>query len=362
MTSWTPNAVSVIDGWNMTEELFNIFVHTNNMMFVGTQRNGLMSISLEHNTSTFSVLSKNLSSIWSVFVNSDDELYVYGTCDDCSLTETFRIDVASRITKRGAQDSNQLCCYMILFLLLDCEWYATCPRFKELIGYRNNTKDNQTNKSIGLHPIVNNIRKIYKWSANTTTNVTSMHTNETCVNIFVDINNTIYCSMAYLHKVMKAFMEANDNAFIVAAGTGMNDSRSDTLSYPWGIFVNINFELYVADFGNNRIQRFSPGKLNGTTVAGSSAPGTIDLNHPTGIALDIDDNLFIVDSGNHRIIGSGPNGFRCLVGCSKKNGSTADMLFNPTTLNFDSHGNMLVVDSGNYRIQKFRLVTNSCSK
>ena len=59
---------------------------------------------------------------------------------------------------------------------------------------------------------------------------------------------------------------------LVAAG-----SASDRLADPQGIFVDIDFNLYVADNGNNRIQLFLPGQLNATTVAGIGAPGTITL-------------------------------------------------------------------------------------
>jgi hypothetical protein len=40
------------------------------------------------------------------------------------------------------------------------------------------------------------------------------------------------------------------------------------LKEPKGIFVDIQFRLYVADFTNNRIQCFQPGQVNAKTVAG----------------------------------------------------------------------------------------------
>jgi hypothetical protein len=133
------------------------------------------------------------------------------------------------------------------------------------------------------------------------------------------------------------------------------------LNNPHGIFVNIDFDLYVADYGNDRVQLFSIGQLNGTTVAGFGAPGTILLNCPTGVVLDVDQYLFIVDSRNHRIVGSGPTGFRCVVGCFGE-GSTPNQLNNPQSMSFDSHGNIFVADTSNGRIQQFILISNSCSK
>ena len=114
--------------------------------------------------------------------------------------------------------------------------------------------------------------------------------------------------------------------------------------------------------GNNRIQRFQLGQLNATTVAGTGAANTIDLNWPTGIVLDVDGYLFIVDENNHRIVGSGPHGFRCLVGCSNTKGAQSHQLDYPQTIAFDSFGNMFVTDRDNHRVQKFILATNSCGK
>ena len=64
--------------------------------------------------------------------------------------------------------------------------------------------------------------------------------------------------------------------------------------------------------------------MSGTVVVGSGASRTIDLQCPSGIVLDADGYLFISDYSNHRIVGSGPSGFRCLVGCSGMNGSAAN--------------------------------------
>ncbi len=114
--------------------------------------------------------------------------------------------------------------------------------------------------------------------------------------------------------------------------------------------------------GNERewLAGSSFGQLSGTTVAESAI--TIALNQPSGVVLDADNYLFIVDCGNNRIIGSGPNGFRCVAGCSGLSGSSANQLYSPGMLSFDSYGNIFVTDRDNNRIQKFLLATSSCGK
>ena len=149
---------------------------------------------------------------------------------------------------------------------------------------------------------------------------------------------------------------------VVAAGTGTSGVASNELSHPMGIFVDVNFDLYVADCSNNRVQLFQLGERDGMTVAGDASPNpTITLNCPCGIMLDAEKYLFIVDQNNHRIVGSSVNGFRCLVGCYG-GGLRSNQLRKPFSFSFDRSGNVFVADQGNHRIQKFQYLTKSCSK
>jgi hypothetical protein len=205
--------------------------------------------------------------------------------------------------------------------------------------------------------------RVDKWTLNSNTSVPVMYVKSHCFGLFVDINNTLYCSMGDHHQIVKKWLNDNINASTIVAGTGINGSASNMLHYPHGIFVDINFDLYVADRFNHRIQLFPSGQLNGITAAGSrSSTTTIALNHPIGVVLDADKYLFIVEYDNYRVVGSGPNGFRCLVSCSGSSGSASNQLNYPSALSFDSFGNMFVSDQNNNRIQKFVLSSNSCGK
>ena len=203
----------------------------------------------------------------------------------------------------------------------------------------------------------NTNHRIDKWISNATSSVTVTNITSSCYSLFIDNNSSLYCSNDQQHKVVKVSLTNASNIPTTIAGNGTQGSGPYMMSFPSGILVDNEFNLYVADCGNNRIQLFRSKQLNGTTIAGN-----ISLSCPTGIALDADDYLFIVDHSNHRVIGSGPTGFRCLVGCSSVSGATADHLNYPRTLAFDSYGNLFILDSHNNRIQKFFLITNSCSK
>jgi tripartite motif-containing protein 71 len=204
--------------------------------------------------------------------------------------------------------------------------------------------------------------RVDKWAWNATSSIVVMNVTSRCHSLFIDINDTIYCSQDYENKVVKLSLNSGSNTAIIAAGNGTGGSSSNMLYIPNGIYVDLQFNLYVADYNNDRIQFFKLNQLNATTVAGNGAPGTITLNNPSDVVLDADGYLFIADCNNHRIIGSGPNGFFCVAGCTGISGSAYNQLYHPYSLSFDSDGNLFINDRSNNRIQKFLLATNSCGK
>ena len=141
-------------------------------------------------------------------------------------------------------------------------------------------------------------KTVQKWEANTNSFITVMYVESPCYDLFVDNNDTLYCSMSNNNKVVKRWLnDSNLTSIITVAGTGSKGSALNELSNPQEIFVDVNFDLYVADSNNNRVQLFLSGESNGIIVAGSNSPNpTIDLNFPSGIVLDAEKNLFIVDS------------------------------------------------------------------
>ncbi len=208
----------------------------------------------------------------------------------------------------------------------------------------------------------NNNNTVDKWTFNSTSNFSTLNVGGQCFGLFIDSNNSLYCSLSSNNQVIKRSLNSSDNQLTTVAGTSTNcpGFSPNMLYYPRGIYVDINFNLYVADCYNSRIQLFQSGQLNATTIAGKGAPGTIMLNNPTDVVLDADDYIFIVDSSNSRIVGSGPNGFRCIVGCSSTAGSLSNQLSGPQAMAFDSYGNIFVTDYNNNRIQQFLLATYSC--
>ena len=196
---------------------------------------------------------------------------------------------------------------------------------------------------------------ITRWTMQAINGQTVKSNIDTCRGLFIDANNTLYCSSG-THEVVTIPLNSSGSVPVRVAGNGTSGSASNQLNNPYGIFVDLCFNLYIADYGGNRVQRVSSGQTNATTMAGPGVSGTFDLITPTDVVLDGNGYLFIVDHGKNRIVGSGPSGFRCVAGCTTA-GNAPDQLNGPQGMSFDNHGNIWVADTGNHRIQKFTLST-----
>ena len=207
-----------------------------------------------------------------------------------------------------------------------------------------------------------NTGEIHMWTANEMNSTILIKTTTFCNGLFVDDIDRLYCSLGQASIVMMLALNDSTNVSSSIAGGSGPGNAADRLSSPAGIFVTIDYQLYVADSVNNRVQLFFPGQSNATTVAGAEAPGTVALTLPCAVVLDAHEFIFIVDSSNNRVVGEGPSGFRCIAGCPNPTGSMDHQLFFPQSLSFDSHGNLFVADSWNNRIQKFLLTTKPCGE
>lgn len=206
----------------------------------------------------------------------------------------------------------------------------------------------------------NDNTNVASWQLNQSGSSSILYTMGRCSGLFIDKNNSFYCSSVSLHQVMRRSLNSNDTQIAIVAGENCYGFSGNKLYYPMGIFVDNDYHLYVADQQNHRIQLFRPGQINATTIAGTGALGTILLNLPSDVKLDANNNIYIVDQFSNRIVKSYPNGFRCIIGCQGYNGYASYSLNLPQSMAFDSYGNIFVIDQANNRIQKFFLATNSC--
>ena len=108
---------------------------------------------------------------------------------------------------------------------------------------------------------------INRWLSNeTNTSATIAYSDSNSHGIFIDINNTLYFSTDNKHEVLSKSLSSSSNILTIVAGTGVAGNASNMLHNPFGLFVDVNFDLYVADWGNHRIQLFRQGQQNAITV------------------------------------------------------------------------------------------------
>ncbi len=109
--------------------------------------------------------------------------------------------------------------------------------------------------------------------------------------------------------------EVVNGTISTVAGTGQEGYTGDhgpataaTLSFPRGVAVDAQGNLYIADTGNSSIRKVTAGVI--TTVAGNGAAGfagdsglavNAQLSYPAALAIDSSGNIYIADTWNYRI-------------------------------------------------------------
>ncbi|HEV2945483.1 MAG TPA: hypothetical protein VGX26_10260 [Solirubrobacteraceae bacterium] len=109
-------------------------------------------------------------------------------------------------------------------------------------------------------------------------------------------------------------------------------------------------DVYVADTGNNRIEKFSK---EGVYISqfGTAGTGEGQFDHPSGVAVDNEGNVYVADTANNRIEKFNSSG--TYVAQFGTAGHDEGQLANPTGLAVDENGHLYVADTGNGRIEKF---------
>jgi NHL repeat len=181
--------------------------------------------------------------------------------------------------------------------------------------------------------------------------------------IVADAEGNVYVSDAMNNRIRKISVTGQVNTI---AGSDTADFRDGNgaaaqFSFPGGIAIDRQGNLYVADRGNFRIRKITPAG-DVSTFAGSGIPGNAEGNWDAAqfshdmhdIVIDGQGNLYIADIDRIRKVT--PQGVVSTIAGSTfgfRDGDGDYAKFNfPNGLAIDTQGNIYVADLNNNRIRK----------
>jgi formylglycine-generating enzyme required for sulfatase activity/sugar lactone lactonase YvrE/methionine-rich copper-binding protein CopC len=175
---------------------------------------------------------------------------------------------------------------------------------------------------------------------------------------------------------LPTWIEFNSNATVstfagASSGYINNTGTSARFKYPRALATDNNGNLYIADQGNYRIRKIT-SDAEVSTLAGKSSSGNTDdtgenasFNNPYGVALDAEGNVYVADRSNHRIRKITPDGLVShYAGSTSKvfdhvdGNSTSARFRSPNGVAVDAVGNVYVADTGNNNIRKIDINGN----
>ena len=184
----------------------------------------------------------------------------------------------------------------------------------------------------------------------------------------VDFGGTLYIASSDYDKV---FYIATNGTGGVYAGNGDTGYSGDggrataaQLNWPVGLAADGRGNLFIADFGNDRIRAVSPGAVISTVANGNSGSrgdggpaSASQLNHPNRVAVDASGNVYFPDGSTIRkVSASGTTTTFAGTGTAGYSGdggpALSAQLSDPAGVAVDNSGNIYVADSGNNRVRR----------
>lgn len=121
---------------------------------------------------------------------------------------------------------------------------------------------------------------------------------------FESTTNSLLIANNQAHNILRWVIGASSWTLVAGSSSGSYGDTSALLSYPTDVTLDSLGNMYVSDEGNHRIQFFLPGQSNGTTIIGvTGTPGSTDelLHTPSSLVVDSQFNIFVTDYNNYRV-------------------------------------------------------------
>ncbi len=187
------------------------------------------------------------------------------------------------------------------------------------------------------------------------------------IGVFVDRGGDIYVADSENNRIRK-ISPFSLRTVSTAAGSGLPGYENGPpdeakFNFPNDLVVGSDGAIYVTEFNNHTVRKIFPGGPV-ITWAGNGAAGYADglrdqsrLNRPGGIAIDGADNLYVTEWGNQRIRKIDPAGnVTTLAGTGSRgyvDGPAWEACFDsPDGIAVDTYGNVYVTEFGNPVIRR----------
>jgi sugar lactone lactonase YvrE len=170
------------------------------------------------------------------------------------------------------------------------------------------------------------------------------------VDVAVTAGGDIWVVDYYNHDVYKYTSAGVYSGTSLSTVPGTAGSANGQFTNPNGIAIDSAGNIWIADSGNNRIQKFNSAGVYQTKF-GTFGTGNGQFDQVGGMAIDTSDNVFVVDYGNNRIQKFNSSGtYQSKFGTF---GTGNGQFSYPSAVARDSANNLYVTDTFNYRVQKF---------
>lgn len=202
--------------------------------------------------------------------------------------------------------------------------------------------------------------------------------------VAVDASGNVYIADSSNNVIRKITASTGDISTVAGTGTGgySGDGGAATsakLNFPTAVAVDSSGNLYIADTDNNRVRMVTASTGHISTIAGDGVAGSggdngpaVDakLNLPMGVAVDSSGNVYIADYENNYVRKwsvttqdiSAYAGYQYTATIQNPGGfsgnnvsATSAELYAPIGPAIDSSGNLFIADSANQRIRAVSL-------